>query len=57
MEQLRRALFPREYKLRDEGRCPFCGKPIKPAEFRDELSRREFLISGLCQQCQDKVFK
>ena len=34
---------------------PFgCGKPAK--QFRDELSRREFSISGLCQNCQDKVF-
>lgn len=26
-------------------------------EFRDELSRREFTISGLCQRCQDSVFE
>jgi hypothetical protein len=25
-------------------------------EFRDELSRKEYTISGLCQKCQDKVF-
>ena len=25
-------------------------------DFKDELSRREFTISGLCQHCQDKVF-
>ena len=25
-------------------------------EFRDELSRREYDISALCQDCQDKVF-
>ena len=24
--------------------------------FKDELSRREFSISGLCQKCQDSVF-
>lgn len=24
--------------------------------FRDELSRKEFSISGLCQSCQDMVF-
>ncbi|MGH9966886.1 MAG: hypothetical protein ACREBG_03495 [Pyrinomonadaceae bacterium] len=24
--------------------------------FRDELSRREYSISGLCQKCQDAVF-
>lgn len=25
-------------------------------EFRDEISKREFTISGLCQECQDKAF-
>jgi len=25
-------------------------------EFRDEISRREFSISGLCQKCQDAFF-
>lgn len=25
-------------------------------EFRDDLSRREYSISGLCQSCQDKIF-
>lgn len=24
--------------------------------FRDELSEREFRISGLCQRCQDSIF-
>lgn len=27
------------------------------ADFRDDLSRREFAISGICQGCQDKLFK
>jgi hypothetical protein len=34
--------------------CVFCGKPA--TEFRDELSRKENEISGLCQKCQDEVF-
>ena len=25
-------------------------------EFRDEISKREYTISGMCQKCQDKVF-
>ena len=25
-------------------------------EFQDDLSRREYRISGLCQKCQDSVF-
>ena len=35
--------------------CVACGKAA--TEFRDELSRKEFSISGLCQNCQDEVFK
>ncbi len=34
--------------------CVFCGNPAK--DFRDELSRREFTISGACQKCQDEIF-
>jgi hypothetical protein len=34
--------------------CPFCGKTV--GEFRDALSEKEFSISGLCQECQDKFF-
>jgi hypothetical protein len=25
-------------------------------DFRDEISRKEFGISGLCQPCQDGIF-
>jgi hypothetical protein len=36
-------------------RPPFgCDGPA--VVFRDELSRREYTISGLCQRCQDVVF-
>jgi|WetSurMetagenome_2_1015567.scaffolds.fasta_scaffold567277_1 hypothetical protein len=34
--------------------CTVCKKPLTP--FRDSLSRREYEISGLCQECQDSVF-
>jgi len=37
-------------------RCPFCNVEVNVANLRDELSRREFKISGLCQRCQDDVF-
>ena len=38
------------------GKCPFCGKEIKEDEFRNEISRKEFKITGLCQECQDSVY-
>ena len=31
-----------------------CGKPV--IGFRDEISRKKYKISSLCQECQDKVF-
>ena len=34
--------------------CVWCGKPI--IGFKDELSVREYKISGFCQECQDKTF-
>jgi hypothetical protein len=32
-----------------------CGKPIRG--FRDDLSAKEYRISGLCQQCQDAFYE
>jgi hypothetical protein len=45
--------------------CPICSKPatVTPRNdlpraflFRDELSAREYRISGMCQDCQDSIF-
>lgn len=38
-------------------RCPICDKEIVINNFRDEKSRKEYAISGLCQSCQDDIFK
>ena len=38
-----------------EGRCRTCDAPII-GEFRDKLSEEEYLISGMCQDCQDEIF-
>lgn len=35
-------------------RCAICGYSAKA--FTDELSSREYRLSGLCQICQDEVF-
>jgi len=34
--------------------CVCCGNTA--TIFKDELSRREYSISGMCQTCQDKTF-
>jgi len=49
-------LFPIESGLKDIGICPFCKKPVNENDFLDELPKKEFRISGLCQKCQDEVF-
>lgn len=43
-------------RVSGEGICPVCGLVIDPGEFRDALSRKEYVISGMCQRCQDEVF-
>ena len=53
---LQRAGFGEEVKAVEQGDCPFSGCKVNKDEFRDELSRKEFEISGLCQACQDDVF-
>jgi hypothetical protein len=55
-EIMKDAGFEKEVHRVMAGLCPFCdNKPVEK-DFRNEVSLREFKISGLCQQCQDKVF-
>lgn len=38
--------------------CVFCGEEVDiEKDFRDDLSRKEWEISHICQKCQDKVFE
>ena len=40
-----------------EGTCVTCdAKGIIATSFRDDVSRKEYQISGMCQSCQDEVF-
>jgi len=54
---LKEAGFDREVKLIEEGRCPCCGEIVNEEDFRDEPSKKEHKISGMCQSCQDSVFE
>lgn len=54
--QIIKALFPKAIENIDAGKCAFCEKEIKDEEFKNEESKKEFEISGLCQQCQDEVY-
>lgn len=36
--------------------CIACKAPVTPESFRDQISAKEYGISGLCQGCQDIAF-
>ena len=56
-EEIIKAIFGNEIMNRlNNHLCPMCGQKIDESDFRDELSKREYEISGMCQQCQDKIF-
>lgn len=47
------AVWPHGY---GHGVCGYCGADVSDDLFRDEISLKEYTISGLCQSCQDWVF-
>ena len=53
---LHQAGFGEEVKTVEQGVCPLCKYKVDENEFRDEISRKEFKISGLCQSCQEDIF-
>jgi len=55
-EIMKAAGFGAEVEQVESGNCPLCKSKIKMKDFKDDLSKREFKISGICQKCQDKVF-
>ena len=48
--------FSTEVEAIEPGLCPICSIVILQQEFKDELARKEFKISGMCQSCQDSIF-
>ena len=53
---LRMAGLGKQVDAVENGTCPCCFKPIVPKDFKDNPSRKEFTISGMCQKCQDVTF-
>lgn len=41
----------------DVATCPTCLEQFDSSSLRNDISRKEFKISGMCQKCQDKVFE
>lgn len=54
---LQMAGFSEEVRLVESGRCPLCKKHINMRDFKDDLSKKEYTQSGMCQTCQDSIFK
>ena len=55
LDDMTKELFGRGRKVAmDNQMCVICGGDAN--HFTDELSRREYGISGMCQSCQDGVF-
>ncbi len=56
-KNIMKRIFPEAVENYENGICPLCKQKINPDEFVDELSKKEYDISGLCQECQNKVFE
>jgi len=50
-------LYPKMLERINKGLCTECEQPMKEEDYKDELSKREYSISGMCQKCPDSFFK
>ncbi len=48
--------FGDQVDLVEKGKCPFCKKQVDPGKFKDELTLKEYRISGMCEKCQNDFF-
>jgi len=49
-------IYPTALMRIQAGWCATCSGIIREEDFRDELSKKEYSISGMCQSCQDQIF-
>ena len=54
-EEFLKLLMFKQYNLILNGRCPICGQKIDHNELKDDYLI-EFNISGMCKECQDRLF-
>jgi len=55
-EILKNVGLKKEVEAVEQKKCPTCGDKVSEKDLRDELSRREYKISFMCQNCQDEIF-
>ena len=48
--------FSDEVNRFENKKCVFCSEHINLDSFRNDISKREYKISGQCQKCQDDLF-
>jgi len=57
LSPIAKKMFPIAQDRINAGKCPLCKAEINGVDnFKDGASIREYEISGLCQECQDKTF-
>ena len=49
-------LEPTKADLIKMNKCPACTKEINPGDFKTDIQRKEYGISGTCVECQSKMF-
>ena len=54
MEAYLHTLQPTRSTAMAQGKCVVCGGDA--STFKDDISAKEYTISGLCQECQDIAF-
>ena len=52
----KKAFGKSQTEAKEQKICVSCHNKVKMEDFRDELSRKEYDISGLCNKCQDDTF-
>lgn len=50
-------IFPQTRQRVENDQCATCGKEILESDFKDDLSKKEYTVSGMCQTCQDDIWK
>lgn len=50
------AIFPGAMERINQGLCPMCGEPVKREDLKNEISKKEYDISKMCQKCQDEIW-
>jgi len=53
---MRLAGFNKEVDRVEQGLCPTCGEKVDTSKFTSSLDWKEYNISGMCKECQNKVF-